>query len=90
MMRRTEGVVRRDWTLRSWKSASCFRRKRFSAIKAMLGQRSKRRRASNSAFYIRLPARTEFLRGTGRLRRIVCETAVTWAFARSMLALGCK
>jgi len=45
--RRAVRVMRRGFTLRSLKSASCLRRNRFSAIKAVRGNKRRRRRVSN-------------------------------------------
>jgi hypothetical protein len=54
--RRNDAVVRRGFALRSWNKASCFRRNRFSAIRATREVRNNRMNVSNSVFYKSLRA----------------------------------
>jgi hypothetical protein len=51
MARRSEAVVRRGFACRSWNKASCFRRNRFSAIRATRVETNNRIKVGNSVFY---------------------------------------
>ena len=62
--KRIAGVVLRRFASRSWNSASCFRRKRFSAMRAARDDKSKRIKVNNFRFYNPLQAST---RKTSRL-----------------------
>ena len=71
--KRVAGVVLRRFALRSWNSANCFRRKRFSAMRAAREDKNKRIKVNNFRFYNPLQASTRktcrlgsyFLRTTG-------------------------
>src|SRR5579862_4710270 len=49
--KRVAGVVLRLFVLRSWNRASCFRRKRFSAMRAAREDQNKRIKVNNFRFY---------------------------------------
>src|SRR5215831_11637545 len=55
---RVESLARRGLTLRSWKSASCFRRKRFSAARARrecVARKARRNRSATTEKVVRKP-----------------------------------
>jgi hypothetical protein len=56
MARRSEAVVRRDFACRFWNKASCFRRNRFSAIRATRVKMNNRMNVRNPVFHRNLGA----------------------------------
>ena len=52
--KRIAGVVLRLFAFRSWNSASCLRRNRFSAMRAVRDDKNKRIKVNNFRFYNRL------------------------------------